>query len=163
MEVFQFHQWDSARLSALANLESLRLSVSELHSTADHYAMDGQEIRDFVKGLLKIAAVPLVEEEEGAVDEASPRLHASVTVNRVADLYSVHVEVELRDRVWLTRQTEGHAIDATTWHQAAHFVSNRHELKTTSKQELGKVLTKFLNDFLAVNQQVFNESFGGKG
>jgi hypothetical protein len=160
MEVFQFYQWDSARLSALSNLNAVRLSVSELRSTPDRYAMSAQEIGDFVKGMLKIAAVPLVEDEDVEGAAAAPRLHASVTTLRVADLYSVRVEVEMTDRVWLTRQTEGHAIDATTWHQGASFVSNRHELKESSKQELGKVLTKFLNDFLAVNQPVFGEGVG---
>jgi hypothetical protein len=136
-----------AHLHAVSGIEGLRVSVTNGDSAAAGFGMSERELTLFVHGMLRLAGVPA---ERG--DDDSPTLHTNVSIKKVVDLYSVTLSVELWDRVWLARQTHGHALHAATWRQSASLVSNRHELHHNTRMELGNLVTSFLNDYTAANR-----------
>jgi hypothetical protein len=133
-------------LQAVSGIEGLRVSVADVESAAADFGMTRRDLTLFVHGMLRLAGVPVV------VADDAPTLHTTLAVRKVVDLYSVTISVELWDRVWLTRQTHGHALQAATWRRSASLVSNRHELRDNTRMELGNLLTGFLNDYVAANR-----------
>lgn len=136
------------QLHAVSGIEGLRVTVADVENAAAEFGMTRRDLMLFVHGMLRLAGVPVVAD---ATDDA-PKLHTSLSVRKVVDLYSVTISVELWDRVWLTRQTHGHALQAATWRRSANLVSNRHELRDNTRMELGNLVTEFLNDYIAANR-----------
>ena len=135
-------------LYAVSGIEGLRVSVADVENAAAEFGMTRRDLLLFVHGMLRLAGVPVVAD---GFDEA-PTLHTILSVQKVVDLYSVTISVELWDRVWLTRQTHGHALRAATWRRSSSLVSNRHELRDNTRMELGNIVTGFLNDYIAANR-----------
>lgn len=133
------------QLQAVSGIEGLRVSVADVENAAAEFGMTRRDLMLFVHGMLRLAGVPVVAED-------APTLHTTLSVRKVVDLYSVTVSVELWDRVWLTRQTNGHALHAATWRRSASLVSNRHELRDNTRMELGSLVSEFLNDYVAANR-----------
>ena len=136
-------------LYAVSGIEAVRVSVSEMENGAADFGMSAREMMLFVQGMLRLAGVPVVG---NAAAEEAPVLHATVGVRQVVDLYTVTLSVELWDRVWLTRQTDGSALHAATWRRQAALVSNRHELRNNTRLELGNLMAAFVNDYIAANR-----------
>lgn len=149
------------KLVAVAGLRGLRLAFGGHREEAAGFAPSDAEVGTFVRGMLRLASVPVIEHGSAEGDDDAARLYTTVSVTRVVDLYSVSVAVELWDRVWLTRQAGGEALEAATWRQAAAFVSNRHELRQNTREQLGYILTHFLNDFVAANRDPEAPANGG--
>lgn len=135
-------------LHAFSGIEGLRVSVPDVETAAPEFGMTRRDLTLFVHGMLRLAGVPVIA--DAAAD--APTLHTALTVRKVVDLYAVTLSVELWDRVWLTRQTHGQSLHATTWRQSAGLVSNHHELRDNTRMELGNLLTRFLNDYVAANR-----------
>lgn len=133
--------------AAVCGIDGVRVAISGMGARGVGFGMHAEEVGLFVHGMLRLAGVSVLAEEVDA-----PRLRVEVVVKQVADLYSVVMSVELWDRVWLTRQTGGEALQAATWRKNGSLVSNRHELRTNIRLELGNLLTGFLNDYVAANQ-----------
>jgi hypothetical protein len=135
------------RLDAVSDIQSLRVTVGGLRPDGVTFDLDDAATNTFVHGMLRLARVPVSN------DPDAPRLHTSIAVTRVLDLYSVSISVELWDRVWLTRQTNGEPLEVPTWRQMVSMVTNRHELRENVRQQLGHLMTHFLNDYVAANHQ----------
>jgi hypothetical protein len=143
------------RKNVLGNLKGLSVWVDEQPgSTGEQAGLTTAEIRSFVEVMLRIARVAVLENIEGA--EGQPRLHVKLNAVKVVDLYSVYISLDLMEWVRAMRMpTEtivgDSVIDAATWQASANFVVNRHELRDASKAELGKLMAKFMNEYVAAN------------
>jgi hypothetical protein len=136
-------------LNAVFGIEGVRVSVDQ--PAADGAGLSHHDLTHFVHGMLRLAGVPVLSEHDDNSD--SPVLHTTVSTHKVLDLFSVTLSVELLDRVWLTRRAStGQALHAATWRRSTQFVSNRHELRHNMRMELGNLLTTFLNDYSAANE-----------
>ncbi|HZZ42019.1 MAG TPA: hypothetical protein VFE58_03715 [Tepidisphaeraceae bacterium] len=146
----------SPHLQAVAGIEGLRVTISQIESSALEFGMNARELTLFIQGMLRLAKVDVVRHDDAA---DVPTLRTTIAAKRVIDVYSISLSVELWDRVWLTRQTHGHAIQAVTWRRSASLVSNRHELRHNMRVELGHLLTHFMNDYTAANRLLENGAF----
>ena len=144
----------TSRAHLLSNLRGVSVWVNDHAATAEQAGLRAGEIRAFAEVMLKIAHIPVLEQIDGA--EAQPRLHITIQATKVSDLFSVHIDVELLEWVRVLRMPSekmvgDSVIDAPTWHAHATFVSNRRELREASKEQLGKLLSNFMNDYVSAN------------
>jgi len=144
-----------SRKNVLGNLNGVSVWVDEQPGGAEPAGLTTAEIRSFVEVMLRIARVAVLENIEGA--EAQPRLHVKLNAVKVVDLYSVYISLDLMEWVRALRMpTEkmvgDSVIDAATWQASANFVVNRRELRDASKAELGKLMAKFMNEYVAANE-----------
>jgi hypothetical protein len=137
------------RRSALSYLRGVVVCVDDQSTSTDH-AMTAADVKTFVEIMLRIARIPLFSPE--AKPEGAARLHITLNTRKVADLYSVQLIVEIIERVFLVRPSSGEAIEAATWRESSAFVANRHDLRESLRQELGKLLAVFMNDFVAAKR-----------
>jgi hypothetical protein len=146
---YQTEQQHPQHLHAVYGIDGLRISVSNADSSAAEAGLTPRELTLIVHGMLRLAGVPVIHPDD-EVD--APTLHATVSVKKVVDVFSVSIMLELWDRVWLARQSHGETLHAATWRSTASLVSSRHELRDNMRLELGNLLTTFLNDYFAANR-----------
>jgi hypothetical protein len=144
------------RKNVLGNLRGLSVWVEEQPSNGDQAGLTTAEIRSFVEVMLRIARVTVLGNVDGA--EAQPRLHVKLNAVKVVDLYSVYISLDLMEWVRAMRMPAetivgDSVIDAATWQASVNFVVNRRELRDSSKAELGKLMAKFMNEYVAANTQ----------
>ena len=71
--------------------------------------------------MLKIARIPVIS---SAANPDAPRLQITLHAIKIDGLYSVHLILELLDKVWLVRGVTQDAIDAPTWRDFTAFVAH---------------------------------------
>jgi len=134
--------------SPLRDLGPIRLFVAS-DAPDDDAVLNPKHVGSFAQVMLKIARIPVVTTK---THPNTPKLQISIRSIKASDLYSIYLTVELLDRVWLARTTGNEdALDASTWRKFNGFMSNADELRSNLRENLGKLLASFMNEYVAAN------------
>jgi hypothetical protein len=154
MEISNRSSTPADRGRNLRHVGSVRLFVA-CDAPPGDAILNQRELGQFAQVMLRIARIPVVSSSS---NPDAPRLQITLHAIKVGDLYSVHVILELLDRVWLIRGVTQEAIDAPTWRDVGVFVASPSELRGKLRDHMGKLMASFMNDYLAVNGSGVNSS-----
>ncbi len=142
-----------AELSVLRGLKGVFVSVDELCKDIKEAGLAEKDILELVQSRLQKENVRVLSKEEVLQVRGRPNICivAKINKDRDSDLYAVSISLQLREDVFLERESGGHMSSCVSRQVSELGLCRRAELKERIKNDVARCAERFAKEFVSAN------------